>query len=123
MIRQQLMSPAVALYHWRANGMSIDKVMSHTGFKCLSDLYDEYIYDLIAQEWAEDDMRMTDEDHQREEDIELVWSEFGDFIREFVPPDEYDSEIERLMPLVKMTHQILKSGRSHRFGRSEKQLN
>lgn len=118
MIKQQFMSPSVALYHWRENGMSIDKVLSHTGFKSLLALYDEHRYDLIAQEWAEDDFRMTAEDHQREEDVELVWSEFASYMKEFVPPDEYDLEIDRLLPLVKKTRQIKKAARSQGFRNS-----
>jgi hypothetical protein len=118
MIRQQMMSPAIALFHWRENGMSIDKVMSHTGYKCLSDLHDEYIYDLIAEERAQDDFRMTAEDHQREEDVELVWSEFASYMKEFVPPDEYADEIERLLPLVQMTRQIREAARSQGFRNS-----
>lgn len=123
MIKQVMMSPAMALYHWRVNGMSMDKVLSHTGFKRWSDVYSEHIYDLLAEEAAQDDMRMTPEQREHEEDVALVWEEFGDFIKEFVPPSEYDAEIERLMPLVKMPHQILAAGRSHGFGRSAKQLN
>jgi|GEM_PF-3995624 len=115
MIKQQMMSPAVALYYWREHGMSIDKVMSHTGFTSLADLHDEYIYDLIAEEWAQDDFRMTAEDHQREEDVESVWSEFGNYMREFVPPAEYDDEIERLLPLIEKTRQVREAARSQGF--------
>ncbi|CDN95982.1 hypothetical protein [Agrobacterium tumefaciens] len=123
MIRQQMMSPAVALYYWREHGMSMDKVLSHTGFARWSDLHDECIYDLIAQERAEEDFLMSPDEHDREEIVAEVWHEFGNYIREFVPPAEYDDEIERLLPLVKMTHQMVKSGRPHGFGRSTKQLN
>lgn len=115
MIRQQMMSPAIALYHWRENGMSIDKVLSHTGFRGFAELYDEYICDLIAQERAEEDMMMTPADHDREEDVAEVWVEFGDYLKEMVPPDEYDLEIERLMPLVKKTQQIKNAARSQGF--------
>lgn len=38
MIKQQIMSPAVALMHWRENKMSMDKVLSHTGYVRWSDL-------------------------------------------------------------------------------------
>lgn len=118
MIKQVMMSPAIALFHWRENGMSIDKVLSHTGFKTLFDLYDEHIYDLTAQEWAEDDMRMSPDEHDREEIVAEVWVEFGDYIREFVPPAEYDDEIERLLPLVKKTRQIKAAARSQGFRES-----
>lgn len=118
MIKQQMMSPAIALYHWRENRMSIDKVFSHTGYTSLSELHGEYIYDLIAQEWAEDDMQMTAEDHQREEDVAEVWSEFGDYLKEMVPPDEYDLEIERLLPLIENTRQLKASARSRGFRES-----
>ena len=113
MIKQVMMSPSVALYFWREKGMSMDKVLSHTGFKRWSDVYSEYIYDILAEEAAQDDMRMSPEEREREENVELVWEEFGDYIREMVPPDEYEAEIERLLPLVVMTNQILKAGRPH----------
>ncbi|MBB4104391.1 hypothetical protein [Allorhizobium borbori] len=119
------MSPSVALYFWREKGMSMDKVLSHTGFKRLADLHEELIYDLLAQEWAEDDMRMTPEQREHEELVEATWEEFGDYIREFVPPDEYDQEVERLLPLIKKTRQIIAAGRSKKFRESVKrrQLN
>ena len=123
MIKQVMMSPSVALYFWREKGMSMDKVLSHTGFKRWSDVYSEYIYDILAEEAAQDDMRMTPEQREYEENVEATWEEFGDYIREFVPPDEYDLEIERLLPLVKMTRQMQDAARSHGFGRSAKQLN
>lgn len=106
MIKQVMMSPSVALYFWREKGMSMDKVLSHTGFKRWSDVYSEYIYDILAEEAAQDDMRMTPEQREYEENVEATWEEFGDYIREFVPPDEYDLEIERLLPIVKMTRQM-----------------
>lgn len=118
MIKQQMMSPAVALFYWREKGMSIEKVLSHTGFPGFAELYDEYICDLIAQERAEDDVLMSPEDHDREEDAAEVWVEFGDYMREFVPPDEYDDEVERLLPLIKKTRQIREAARSQGFRNS-----
>lgn len=118
MIRQQMMSPAIALYFWREKGMSIEKVLSHTGFTGFAELYDEYICDLIAQERAEEDFLMSPEEHQREEDVASLWAEFGDYMKEFVPPDEYDLEIDRLLPLVKKTRQIREAARSRGFRES-----
>lgn len=115
MIKQVLMSPAKALYCWREKGMSMEAVLSHTDFSRWSDLHDEYIYDLIAQEWAEDDMRMTPEERQREEDVEAIWDEFADYMKEFVPPAEYEDEIERLLPLIKTTRQMQDAARSQAF--------
>ena len=118
MIKQVMMSPSVALYCWREKGMSMDKVLSHTGFKRLADLHEELIYDLLAQEWTEDDMRMTPEQREHEENVEAVWEEFGDYLREMVLPDEYEAEIERLLPLVKMTRQMQDAARSKSFRES-----
>lgn len=118
MIKQQFMSPAIALYYWRERGMSIDKVLSHTGFTSLSELHNEHLHDLIAEEWARDDMLMTPEERQREEDVEAIWSEFGNYMKEFVPPDEYADEIERLLPLVQMTRQVKDAARSQAFRES-----
>ena len=118
MIKQVMMSPSVALYCWREKGMSMDKVLSHTGFKHLADLHEELIYDLLAQEWTEDDMRMTPEQREHEENVEAVWEEFGDYLREMVLPDKYEAEIERLLPLVKMTRQMQDAARSKSFRES-----
>jgi len=115
MIKQQLMSPAIALYNWRENGMSMEKVLSHTGFTRWSELYDELSDQLESTELALQDRMMSPEDHQREEDVEAVWQEFGDYMREFVPPAEYEDEIERLLPLVKTTRQINDAARSRPF--------
>ena len=123
MIKQVMMSPAMALYHWRENKMSIDKVLSHTGFKRWSDLHEEYVYDQIAREWAEDDMLMTPQERQREEDVEAVWTEFGDYLREMVPPSQYELEIERLLPLVIATRRIEDAARSKPFRDAVKRRN
>lgn len=115
MIRQQLMSPSKALYCWREKGMSMDKVLSHTGFTRWSELFAEHTYDLIAEEMAKADMMMTPEERQREEDVVEVWNEFGDYLREMVPPSDYEEEIERLLPLVRTTRQIQDAARSQGF--------
>ena len=115
MIKQQLMSPAIALYNWRENGMSMEKVLSHTGFTRWSELYDELSDQLESTELALQDRMMSPEDHQREEDVEAVWQEFGDYMREFVPPAEYQDEIDRPLPLVIATRQIEDAARSKSF--------
>jgi len=115
MIKQQLMSPAIALYNWRENGMSMEKVLSHTGFTRWSELYDELSDQLESTELALQDHMMSPEERQREEDVEAVWQEFGDYMREFVPPSEYELEIERLLPLVIATRQIEDAARSRHF--------
>lgn len=115
MIKQQLMSPAIALYHWRVNRMSIRNVLGHTGFRSIADLYDAYSEELESNEMAIQDRMMSPDDHQRDEDVDAVWSEFGDYMREFVPPNEYEDEIERLLPLVISTRQIEASAMSKPF--------
>lgn len=115
MIRQQMMSPAVALHHWAVDTMTIDKVLSHTGFRCLGELYDRYLEDLQNHLMALEDKYMTPEERQREEDVDKVWLEFGDYMREFVQPSEYHEEIERLLPLIKTTRQIEDAARSKPF--------
>lgn len=115
MIKQQTMSPAIALYHWCENGMSIDKVLSHTGFRSIGELYQNFADDMENQEAALQDRMMSPAERQREEDVEAVWSEYGDYLREFVPPNEYEDEIERLLPLIKTTRQIENAARSKPF--------
>lgn len=115
MIKQQTMSPAVALVHWREYGMSMDKVVSHTGYARWSDLASDHQEALQNQEIAVQDMLMSSADRQREEDVEAVWDQHGDFLREFVPPSEYDDEIERLLPLVKKTRQQMNAAKSKPF--------
>ena len=109
------MSPAIALYHWRVNRMSIRNVLSHTGFRSIADLYDAYTEELESNEMALQDRMMSPDERQREEDIEAVWCEFGDYLREFVHPSEYQDEIERLLQLVKTTRQIENAARSKPF--------
>lgn len=115
MIKEVIMSPAMALYHWRVNRMSIRNVLSQTGFRSIGELYEASHEELESTEIAMQDRMMMPEDHQREEDVVAVWAEFGDFIREFVRPAEYDEEIERLLPLVVATRQIEASVRSRPF--------
>ncbi len=115
MIKQQLMSPSVALYHWRVNGMSMAQVLSHTGYYRWSDLAADHQEALQNQEMAVQDMMMSAADRQREEDVEAVWDQHGDYLREMVPPAEYDQEIERLLPLVKKTRQQMNAARSKPF--------
>ena len=115
MIKQVIMSPAIALYHWRVNGMSIDKVLSQTGFRSIGELYDCYNEELESTDMALQDRMMSPEDHQREEDIEELWHEFADYLHEFVPPAEYDMEIERLLPLVIATRQMQAAAMSQPF--------
>jgi len=115
MIKQQLMSPAVALMHWRENKMSVDKVLSHTGYVRWSDLAADHAEALENQETAMQDLLMSPEEREREEDVAEVWDQHGDFLREFVPPAEYDDEIERLLPLIKSTRQSIDAARSKPF--------
>ncbi|TAX58902.1 hypothetical protein ELI02_02050 [Rhizobium leguminosarum] len=115
MIKQQLMSPAVALYHWRVHGMSMAQVLSHTGYVRWSDLAADHDEALANEETAQQDMLMSPEERQREEDVEAVWQQFGDYLREMVPPPEYDDEIERLLPLIKKTRQMQNAARSKPF--------
>jgi len=115
MIKQQMMSPAVALRHWAVNKMSIAKVLSHTGFATTGALYDQYVEDLENRLAALEDRHMTPEELQREEDVDQLWKEFGDYMREFVQPSEYQEEIERMLPLIKMTRQMETAARSKPF--------
>ncbi len=115
MIKQQMMSPAIALMHWRENGMSMDKVLSHTGYVRWSDLAADHQEALQNQEMAVQDMMMSPADRQREDDVEAVWERHGDYLREFIPPAEYDEEIERLLPLIKKTRQLQDAARSRPF--------
>ncbi len=115
MIRQVMMSPAVALHHWAVNGMSIARVLSHTGYATTGALYDQYLEDLQNHLLALEDKFMSPEDRQREEDVDAVWQQFGDYMREFVQPSEYLEEIERLLPLIETTRQIENSARSQPF--------
>lgn len=115
MIKQQMMSPAVALHHWAVNNMPIANVLSHTGFRCLGELYDRYLEDLQNHLMALEDRHMTQEELQREEDVDQLWKEFGDYMKEFVEPSEYHAEIERLLPLIKTTRQMENAARSRPF--------
>lgn len=115
MIKQQLMTPAIALHHWAVNNMPIANVLSHTGFRCLGALYDQYLEDLQNYLMSLEDKFMTPEELQREDDVEMVWQEFGSYMREFVQPSEYQEEIERLLPPIKATRQIENAARSQPF--------
>ncbi|MGI0524026.1 hypothetical protein [Rhizobium giardinii] len=115
MIKQQLMSPSMALYYWREKGMSMEQVLSHTGYSRWSDLAADHIDALESEEMALQDRMMSPDERQREEDIEAVWCEFGDYLKEFVPPAEYDDEIERLLPLVIATRQADAAAMSRPF--------
>jgi hypothetical protein len=115
MIKQVMMSPAVALHHWAVNGMSIAKVLSHTGFSTTGELYDQYLEDLQNHLAALEDKFMSTEEQQHEEDVEQVWKEFGDYMREFVQPSEYLEEIDRLLPLIVATRQMHDAARSKPF--------
>lgn len=115
MIKQLMMSPAMALHHWPFNKMTISNVLSQTGFTTLGGLYDQYQEDLINHLMALEDKYLTPAYRQRDEDVDAVWAEFGDYIREFVPPAEYDDEIERLLPLIVATRQSEASARSRPF--------
>lgn len=115
MIKQQMMSPAIALYHWRVNGMSMDKVLSHTGYVRWSDLAADHSEALDNEQTAKQDMLMAPADRQREEDVEAVWERCGDYLREMVPPAEYDQEIERLLPLMRSARRQMNAARSKPF--------
>jgi len=115
MIKQVYMSPSKALYHWIVDGMTMEQVLSQTGYTRWADLSADHIDALESTELALQDRMMSPEDHQREEHIDAVWSEFGDYIREFVPPAEYQEEIERLLPLIIVTRQIEDAARSRPF--------
>jgi len=123
MIKQQLMSPAVALYHWRENKMSMDKVLSHTGYSRWSDLAADHAEAIENQKIVMQDMMMSPADRQREEDVDAVWREFGDYMREMVPPSDYPIEIERLLPLIVATRQIEDAARSKPFRDAVKRRN
>ncbi|MBY3594179.1 hypothetical protein HJA87_30585 [Rhizobium bangladeshense] len=115
MIKQVMMSPSKALHHWLVDGMSREQVLSQTGYSRWADLAADHIEALESTEMAMRDRMMSPDDHQREEDIEAVWAEFGDYLKEFVPPYEYDQEIERLLPLIKTTRQMENAARSKPF--------
>lgn len=115
MIKQQMMSPAVALHHWAVNKMSIAKVLSHTGFRSTGEVYDRYLEDLENRLMALEDKCMSPQERQREEDVEQVWREFGGYMREFVQPSEYLEEIDRLLPLIVATRQMHDAARSRPF--------
>lgn len=115
MIKQQLMSPSKALYHWLVDGMSMQQVLSQTGYTSWADLSAAHIDALESTEIAVQDRMMSPAERQREEDIEAVWEEFGDFMREFVPPNEYADEIERLLSLIIATRRYQDSARSQPF--------
>lgn len=115
MIKQQFMSPAMALYYWREKKMSIDKVLSHTGFCSIGELYETFNEEQESTDAARLDRMMSPAELQREEDVEAVWAEFGDYMREMVPPSEYQDEIERLLPLIKTTRQIENAAKSKPF--------
>ncbi|WP_322886521.1 hypothetical protein U8C31_18320 [Sinorhizobium medicae] len=115
MIKQQMMSPANALHHWAVDGMSVAQVLSHTGFSTIGELYVEYTDALEKREMAEQDMYMSPDERQREEDTEEVWEQCGDYLREMVPPHEYDAEIERLIPLIRAKRQYHQAAASQPF--------
>lgn len=115
MIKQQLMSPSKALYHWLVDGMSMEQVLTQTGYTRWSDLSADHVEALESEEMARQDRMMSPGERQREEDVEALWSEFGDYLREFVPPSEYQDEIERLLPLVKTTRHMENAARSKPF--------
>lgn len=115
MIKQVMMSPAIALYHWRMHRMSIRNVLSQTGFRSIGELYETHMEELESSEMALQDRMMSPEDHQREEHVEALWVEFGDYMKEFVPPNEYVDEIERLLPLVIATRQMQAAAMSQPF--------
>ncbi|MDX0503622.1 hypothetical protein GOC80_13400 [Sinorhizobium medicae] len=115
MIKQQMMSPAVALYHWRVHGMSMAQVLSHTGYVRWSDLAADHAEALENQENAMQNMLMSPEERQREEDVEALWERYGDYLREMVPPAEYADEIERLLPVIISTRQLNDAARSKPF--------
>lgn len=115
MIKQQMMSPALALYHWLVHGMSMAQVLSHTDYARWSDLAADHSEALQNQEMAVQDMMMSPEERQREEDVEAVWERHGDYLREFIPPTEYGEEIERLLSLKKNTRQQMNAARSKPF--------
>ncbi|RVL87693.1 hypothetical protein CN140_01810 [Sinorhizobium meliloti] len=119
MIQQQMMSPSWALYYWREHGMTIKNVLRHTGFRSINELHVEHEYDLGADEMAKEDLMMSPEERQREEDVEAVWQEFGDYMREMVPPSEYDLEIERLLPLIQMRQQAQRTAAGRSFNRRQ----
>lgn len=115
MIKQQMMSPSKALYHWLVDGMTMKQVLSQTGYTRWADLAADHVDALESEEMARQDRMMSPGERQREEDVEALWSEFGDYLREFVPPSEYQDEIERLLPLVKTTRQMENTARSKPF--------
>src|SRR5690606_23858167 len=109
MIDQVLMSAPRAIHHWIRDGMTTEAVRSHTGFQSISELWDAYNNDLRAEEMAQEDMYMSPDERQHEEDVLDVWEEFGSYLQEFVPPSEYALEVERLMPLIKFQQQAQRS--------------
>lgn len=115
MIKQQMMSPSKALYHWLVDGMTMKQVLSQTGYTRWADLAADHVDALESTEMARQDQMMSPEERQRDEDVDAVWLEFGDYMREFVPPAEYSEEIERLLPLVRTTRQIENAARSRPF--------
>jgi hypothetical protein len=115
MIKQQLMSPSKALYHWLVYGMSMKQVLSHTGYTRWSELATDHVDQLESRQLAREDRMMSPDERQREEDVEAVWADFGDYMREFVPPSEYQDEIQRLLPLVLSSRQIENAARSKPF--------
>lgn len=115
MIKQVIMSPAIALYHWREKRLTVEQVLSHTGFRSIGELYDVYHEEVESTDMALQDRMMSPEDRQREEDVEALWGEFSDYLKEFVPPAEYDAEVERLLPLVVATRRFHDAARSQPF--------
>jgi hypothetical protein len=115
MIKQVYMSPSKALHHWIVDSMTIEQVLSQTGYTRWSDLSADHIDALESTEFARQDLMMSPEERQREEDVEAVWTEFGDYMREMVPPGEYELEIERLLPLIVATRKIEDAARSKPF--------
>ena len=123
MIKQVYMSPSKALHHWIVDGMTIEHVLSQTGYTRWADLSADHIDALESTEFARQDHMMSPEERQREEDVEAVWTEFGDYMREMVPPSEYELEIERLLPLIVATRQIEDAARSKPFRDAVKRRN
>jgi hypothetical protein len=115
MIKQVYMSPSKALYHWLVDGMSMVQVLTQTGYKRWSDLSADHVAALESEEMARQDRMMLPAERQREEDVDAVWVEYGDYLKEFVPPYEYQDEIERLLPLIKTTRQMQDAARSKPF--------
>ncbi|MBY5684807.1 hypothetical protein HFO32_22045 [Rhizobium leguminosarum] len=119
MIKQVMMGPSKALHHWAVSKMTIGNVLSQTGYSNIQALHAEYAYELAAEEMAREDMMMSPAERQHEADVEEVWEQFSDFLKEMVPPAEYDLEIERLLPLVQMRQQAQRTAAASSFNRRQ----